>query len=81
MSKVNDTYEEAPMTQEEMQNEVAINENELLKALTSERVSSDTKTIEVSFNGIAFRFRIRPLSEREWDKCRERNTKIGRAHV
>ena len=75
MSKVNDTYEEAPMTQEEMQNEVAINENELLKALTSERVSSDTKTIEVSFNGIAFRFRIRPLSEREWDKCRERNTK------
>ena len=35
MSKVNDTYEEAPMTQEEMQNEVAINENELLKALTS----------------------------------------------
>lgn len=39
MSKVNDTYEEAPMTQEEMQNEVAINENELLKALTSERVS------------------------------------------
>ncbi len=75
MSKVNDTYEEAPMTQEEMQNEVAINENELLKALTSERVSSDTKTIEVSFNGIAFRFRIRPLSEREWEKCRERNTK------
>ena len=62
MSKVNDTYEEAPMTQEEMQNEVAINENELLKALTSERVSSDTKTIEVSFNGIAFRFRIRAVN-------------------
>lgn len=31
MSKVNDTYEEAPMTQEEMQNEVAINETSCSK--------------------------------------------------
>ena len=75
MNKVDNTYEEVTMTQEELQNEVAINENELLKALTSERASSDTKIIEVTFNGIVFRFRIRPLSEREWDKCRERNTK------
>ena len=35
-----------------------------------------TKTIEVSLgNKAKFSFRIRPLSEKEWDKCRERNTK------
>lgn len=79
MSKVNDNYEETTMTQEELQEEIAINESELLKALNGEAGYKDeTEIIEVNFRGVVFRFRIRPLSEREWDKCRERNTKYSK---
>ena len=53
------------------------NEDEILRALTDQSHHEDlTKTIEVSLgNKAKFSFRIRPLSEKEWDKCRERNTK------
>lgn len=55
--------------------EVVINEKELLKALSGGAdVNQETKTIEVCFRGITFRFRIRPLTEREYDKCREKAT-------
>ncbi|MGI6689820.1 MAG: phage tail assembly chaperone [Christensenellales bacterium] len=68
--------EEAPVTEEEIKEEIVFNENELLKALTDETQHEDTiETIEVIFGKTKFSFRIRPLSEKEWDKCRERNTR------
>lgn len=76
MSKVNDNYE-ATATPEEIREELMFNEDEILRALTDQSHHEDlTKTIEVSLgNKAKFSFRIRPLSEKEWDKCRERNTK------
>lgn len=76
MSKVSDNYE-TPATPEEIREELASNEDEILRALTDQSHHEDlTKTIEVSLGAKAkFSFRIRPLSEKEWDKCRERNTK------
>lgn len=74
MSTVNENYEEqTPVTPEELLG----NENELLQALTDKDPHSDiTETIEVNLmNKTRFRFRIRPLEEKEWDKCRERATK------
>ena len=60
-----------PVTPEE----IVTNENELLKALTGKsKPAQETKTIEVSYHGTVFRFRIRALSEREYDSCRERAT-------
>lgn len=75
MSKVNDNYE-APVDTEEMRAEMLFNEDELLRALTDKNVhEAVTETIEVLFGGTKFSFRIRPLSEKEWNQCRERNTK------
>ena len=55
--------------------EVAINESELLRALTSKnQATQETRTVEVKFRGVMFRFRVRPLSEREYDTCREKAT-------
>ena len=78
MSQVNDNYEinEEPMTQEELNTELAFNEDEILKALTDNTQHEDRlETVEVLFGKVKFAFRIRPLSEREWDKCREHNTR------
>ena len=70
------TEEETPLTEQEVKEELAFNERELLKALTDDSQHEDTvETIEVLFGKTKFAFRIRPLSEREWDKCRERNTR------
>jgi len=56
--------------------ELRFSEDELLKALTEQEHLDVTETIEVNFaNRVTFQFRIRPLSEREWNTCRERNTK------
>lgn len=75
MSKVNENYE-TPITEEEAREELAFNEDEILKALTDKSQHDDcVDTIEVQFGKTRFAFRIRPLSEKEWDKCRERNTK------
>ena len=71
--------DEVPMTQQEMQAALAINEDEILKALTGQaQYENRTETVEVSFGNAKFAFRIRPLSEKEWDKCRERNTKYSK---
>ncbi len=68
MIKVNDNYE-APATPEEIREELVFNEDEILRALTDQSHHEDlTKTIEVSLgNRAKFSFRIRPLSEKEWD--------------
>lgn len=79
MSKVNnDSYdvESTPLTPEEIRDEIAINEDELLRALTDKSQHDDlVERIEVNFGKARFSFRIRPLSEKEYDRCRERNTK------
>lgn len=79
MSKVNDTHEDIdniPMTQEEINDELVFNEEDILKALTDQSQHDDmVERIEVTFGRTKFSFRIRPLSEKEWDKCRERNTR------
>lgn len=80
MSKVN--YEEPiveeTMTEEEKQAEVAINEGELLKLLSTDDHVDETKVIEVKRGKFTFRFRVRALSEREMDMCREKNTKYSK---
>lgn len=64
--------EDEPVTPEEL----LFSEDELLKALTDQEHLEVTETIEVNFaNKVTFSFRIRALSEREWNTCRERNTK------
>lgn len=55
--------------------ELLFSEDELLKALTNQEHLDTTETIEVKLANVVFKFRIRPLSEREWNQCRERNTK------
>ena len=67
---------EEPMTEEEVKEELLINEDEILKALNDQKQHDDmVEKIAVVFGKTKFTFRIRPLSEKEWDKCRERNTK------
>ena len=64
------------LTPEEQRDELLFNEDEILKAISGKEIAETlTETIEVVIGKTKFRFRIRPLSEREWDKCRERNTK------
>lgn len=63
--------EETPITPEE----ILFSEDDLLKALTDNANLDTTETIEVKRGDVKIRFRIRPLSEREWDTCRERCTK------
>ncbi|NLM86729.1 MAG: hypothetical protein GX171_08565 [Clostridiales bacterium] len=76
VENVENTEYQEPITKEEMQDEIAINESAILRALTDQSQHDDrVETIEVLFGKTRFRFRIRPLSEKEWDKCRERNTK------
>lgn len=70
-----ENQEEEEVTQEEL----LINEDALLKALTDKEQHADRiETIEVKFGQTLFKFRIRPLSEREWDKAREMNTKYSK---
>lgn len=74
--KVDVIEEAAPVTTEEIQDTMAINENDLLKALRGEGDHKDeTTTIRVKYRNATFSFRIRALSEREYDECREKSTK------
>ena len=68
--------DEAPLTQEEAQTLIVFNEADILKELTSKSFADHrTEIIEVLLGRTKFSFRIRALSEKEWDRCRERNTK------
>lgn len=81
MSKVNDNIEvldtpDSPITSDEL----LINEGDILKALTEGDIHAGSiETIECKLGSVGkFAFRIRPLSEREYDKCRERATKYAK---
>ena len=70
-----DEMEFEPVSPEELLG----NEDELLRALTDTNPHADIiETIVVAFGKAKFSFRIRPLTEREWDKCRERATKYSK---
>ena len=72
-------FDDEQMTEEEVKTETINNEDELLRALTSGDIHADmTERIEVRLGKVAFSFRIRPLSEKEWDRCREQNTRYQR---
>lgn len=67
---------ETPITPEEEREELLFNEEAILKALGNKnRHEEVTEKIVVKFGDLVFSFRIRPLSEKEWDRCREKNTK------
>lgn len=67
------------VTEQEIKEELLFNEDDILKALTDQKQHEDKiDTITVEFGKTIFQFRIRPLSEEEWDKCRERNTKYAK---
>ena len=73
-----DEYD-APMTAEDTRTLLMLNEDDILRALTDVNHHDDrVETIDVLFGKTRFQFRIRPLSEREWDKCRERNTRYSK---
>lgn len=75
-NSIRENGENASATPEEIREELVFNEDEILKALTDQSQHEDSvETIEVVFGKTRFTFRIRPLTEKEWDKCRERNTK------
>lgn len=82
MSKYTDNFDmeasvdESPITTEEKQDFLAINENDILKALKGEDGHvEETKEIRCNYKNAVFTFRIRGLSEREYDSCREKCTK------
>lgn len=71
--------QDAPMTQEEKQQTLVMNESAILRALADPNYHETiTETIELDFGGTVISFRIRPLSEKEWDRCREKHTKYQR---
>lgn len=78
MAKNTDTIieDDSPVTPEEYLG----NEDDILRALTDTNLHEDViETIEVNLmNKASFKFRIRPLSEKEWDRCRERATKYSK---
>ena len=84
MSKSGQTFEEIyaeemgngePITEEEKKEFLAFNEAELLKALKGEDDHvEETKTIKIKFRSAQFTFRIRGLSEKEYNECHEMAT-------
>lgn len=80
MAKNTEFHEDGtPVTEQEIKEELLFNEDEILKALTDKGQHDDrVETVTVLFGKTQFSFRVRPLSEKEWDKCRERNTKYSK---
>lgn len=75
--------EEVELTEEENKGQLRVHENDILQGLLT---AANFKTgeenihpIEIARNGtVLFTFRIRPLSEEEYQKCKEKNTKYVR---
>lgn len=74
---------EGEMTPEEQSQTLRTYENDILGGLLAaagfREDSDETKTVEIARNGtVFFKFRIRPLSEGEYNKCKERYTTYKR---
>ncbi len=77
MSKFED--ENTPVTKEEIQQALRMNEADILKGLADKTHNEkENRTIQVKYGEGMFEFRVRPLSEKEWDKCRTANAKYAR---
>ena len=73
--------EEREFTKEETANQGRAFEGDILKGLLEGAgfASDEEKTIEIARRGkVLFTFRIRPLTEGDYEKCRRRNTKYVR---
>jgi len=75
--------EEITTTPEEQQQALRTYENDILSGLLAAASFRDseeeTVPVEIARNGVVlFRFRVRPLSEDEYNRCKERHTKYVR---
>lgn len=73
--------EEREFTAEETKNQMMAHEDDILQGMlaAAEFQSNETQTIEIARNGkVYFKFRIRPLSEAEYEKCKKKHTKYVR---
>lgn len=75
--------EEIELTEEENQGQLRTYENDILKGLLAaanyETEEDNIHPVEIARNGVIFfTFRIRPLSEEEYQKCKDKNTKYVR---
>lgn len=82
-AKIDTNVEEVEMTDEENKAQLRIYENDILKGLLQAAAykndEESIKKIEVARNGVVlFSFHVRPLSEEEYQECREKNTKYVR---
>lgn len=76
MNSTDNAIKEVVVTPEEERMELLFNEDSILKALTNKNLHEEmSETIAVTLGEARFSFRIRPLSEKEWEHCREKNTK------
>ena len=77
------TTEDREFTAEETKNQSRAFEGDILRGVLESAGFAETedeyKTIEVARKGkVLFTFRIRPLTEEEYEKCKKRNTKYVR---
>lgn len=75
--------EEIELTEEENKGQLRTYENDILKGLLAaanyETEEENINPIEIARNGVVlFTFHIRPLSEEEYQKCKDKNTKYVR---
>lgn len=75
--------EEIELTEEENKGQLRTYENDILKGLLAaanyETEEENIHPIEIARNNVVlFTFRIRPLSEEEYQKCKDKNTKYVR---
>lgn len=80
---VTEATEEVKMTKEEKNAEIRKYENDILSGLMEaanyKYDDEDTVNIQIKRNGaIVLEFRIRPLSEEEYQNCRKKNTNYKR---
>lgn len=85
MANVNQTPEqnvdERDFTAEETNNQIKAFEGDILKGMlaAAQFQKDESKTIEIARGGATyFKFRIRPLTEAEYEKCRKKHTKYVR---
>ena len=83
MEKNNNQIEEISLTEEESRGQLRVHESDILKGLLAaanyKEEEESIHPIEVARNGqVLFSFKIRPLSEEEYQTAKEKNTKYVR---
>lgn len=83
MANADTVSPETELTPEEENQMLRTYENDILGGLLAaagfREDSDETKTVEIARNGVVcFKFRIRPLSEEEYERCKEKYTKYSR---